>query len=342
MNATVLKPLLSTTRDAALRCQGFDRIGIGHALVHNCSFEEAADAIIRHAKASREPAFVATANAQHIVLLNQDRRLREAYNQADLIVADGAALLWAARLYGRPFKERVAGVDLFQRLCGQAAKNNLHVFFLGGRPNSADAAAAVLKGRFPTLQVTTSCPPLGFEADGEAFAKTLDEIRSAKPDILFVALGAPKQEYWIYEHGIHLPVSVLIGVGGSFEMVSGAVRRAPVWMQSAGFEWLHRFLHEPRRLWRRYLIGNFQFAAIVLLQTLRRALLSVFLTLVASDRFAAELHEPFRKSQLRKLVVDVLYFQESDAGKLPSGSYSARKTRSATVGKDQAQIVSAT
>ena len=106
-----------------------------------------------------------------------------------------------------------------------------------------------------------------------------------------MALGAPKQEYWIYEHGLHLSVPVCIGVGGSFEIVGGIVPRAPLWTQNIGCEWLYRLCREPRRMWRRYLIGNLEFAAIVLRQRIRRVFLDAFVQFVNEDRFAAELSE---------------------------------------------------
>ena len=269
-----------------------DRVAIGHALVDNCSFKEACDAIIAHAKTGGKPTYVVTANAQHIVLLDQERRLREIYNRADLIVPDGFSLLLAARLHRRCLQERIAGVDMFQTLCDLAAENNLHVFLLGGLPQSAELTARVLKQRWSSLQISTYCPSFGFEKSAAGLEKTAAAIRAAKPDLLFVALGAPKQEYWIYEHGLQLSIPVSMGVGGSFEMVAGVIRRAPMWMQDLGCEWLYRFFREPRRLWRRYLVGNLKFGTIVFRQVIRRAFLSTFFTLVDKDRFGAELYEP--------------------------------------------------
>lgn len=258
-------------RQPALRHAGMDRVEIGYAQIDNCSAREACAAIIAHAKAGGQPAFAATANAQHVVLLDRDERLREIYGRADLVVADGVSLLFAARIYGRSLHERVPGVDMFQTLCGLAAESNLHVFLLGGRPGSADLTATALKHRFPVLRISTYCPPVGFEKTTEGLKETAQAIRAANPDLLFVGLGAPKQEYWIYEHGLRLSVPISLGVGGSFEMVSGIVRRAPLWIQKLSCEWLYRLCREPRRLWRRYLIGNLEFAAIIIRQRFGRA-----------------------------------------------------------------------
>jgi N-acetylglucosaminyldiphosphoundecaprenol N-acetyl-beta-D-mannosaminyltransferase len=281
----------STSSRTSLRGPQIARIGVGRALIDNCSAQQVCASIIAHAQNRGKPAYVITPNAQHIVLLENDRRLQEVYEHADLVIPDGISLLIAARLYGRSLKQRIAGVDVFKVLCGNAAKSDLHVFLLGGRPGSAELAEIALKADHPGLKCTTYCPPQGFEQDSEALRETAEAIKGAQPDILFVALGAPKQEYWIYEHGLQLSVPVCIGVGGSFEIVGGVVPRAPMWAQNIGCEWLYRLCMEPRRMWRRYLLGNLEFASIVLRQRVRRAFLDVFMTFINEDRFAAELTE---------------------------------------------------
>lgn len=274
-----------------LRAVARGRVGIGHALVDVCSFEQACEVILRHARRGGQPSFVTTANAQHIVLLEQDVLLRKIYASADLVLPDGFSLLMAARVYGQSIQERVAGVDIFQALCLRAAELGLSVFLLGGRPNSANLTAEVLKRHRPDLRIATYCPPYGFERSPEGLEETERAIRAARPDLLFVGLGAPKQEYWIYEHGLNLSVPLLMGVGGTFEMVAGVVKRAPLWMQRMGLEWVHRLCLEPRRMWRRYLIGNFTFASIVARQRGRRALLETFFEYLRDEKFAAELGE---------------------------------------------------
>jgi N-acetylglucosaminyldiphosphoundecaprenol N-acetyl-beta-D-mannosaminyltransferase len=264
---------------------------VGRALIDNYSFKEVCASIIAHAQNRGKATYVLTPNAQHIVLLETERRLQKIYDHADLVIPDGISLLIAARLYGRSLQERIAGVDIFRVLCGCAADADLHVFLLGGRPGSAELAARVLKRKNPGLKCSAYCPPLGFEQSAHELKQTAEAIISARPDILFVAFGAPKQEYWIYEHGLQLSVPVCIGVGGSFEIVGGVIPRAPLWAQNIGCEWLYRLSREPRRMWRRYLIGNLQFASIVLRQRIRRAFLDTFVHLVNEDRFAAELSE---------------------------------------------------
>lgn len=275
----------------ALRDADANRVAIGHAFVDNRTFDQVCKAIIEHARERRRAAHVITPNAQHVVLLNKDQRLRRIYERADLVVPDGVSLLLAARIHGCSLKERVAGVDIFRALCILAAKNGMKVFFLGGLPGSAERAAEAIKREAQEFSYDTYCPPVGFEHSIDGLAAVADAIERAKPDILFVAFGAPKQEYWIHDHGLKMGVPVSVGVGGSFEMVGGVVPRAPRLVQQAGCEWLYRLSREPRRMWRRYLIGNFQFLWIVFRQRFRRALLDGVLRLATEDAFAAELDE---------------------------------------------------
>jgi N-acetylglucosaminyldiphosphoundecaprenol N-acetyl-beta-D-mannosaminyltransferase len=291
MNVKAQRFAASVSPRTSLRGPNAARIGVGRALIDNCSAQQVCASVIAHAKKRGKPAYIITPNAQHIVLLENDRRLQDVYAHADLVIPDGISLLIAARLYGRSLQQRIAGVDIFKALCGQAARNDLHVFLLGGRPGSAELAGEAMKGAYPDLTYSTYCPPLGFEQSGETLKETADAITSAQPDILFAAFGAPKQEYWIYEHGLQLAVPVCIGVGGSFEIVGGVVPRAPLWTQNIGCEWLYRLWREPRRMWRRYLIGNLEFATIVVRQRIRRVFLDTFVHYVNEDRFAAELSE---------------------------------------------------
>jgi N-acetylglucosaminyldiphosphoundecaprenol N-acetyl-beta-D-mannosaminyltransferase len=247
------------------------RILIGHALVHSCSFDEVVEAIVRDAAIGEEPKYVVTPNAQHVVLLENDEHLRQVFSQAAFVLPDGFSLLLAARIMGHRFLERIAGVDMFEALCRRAACEGLRIFLLGGRPGSAEGAAEKLRAQYRGLIVCgTCCPPLGFENDPSQQKDIEECIRSARPHLLFVAFGAPKQEYWMYKYSRNLRVPVAMGVGGSFEMVSGVVTRAPKWLQKNGLEWLYRLLREPRRLWRRYLVGHLQFASIILQQRLKR------------------------------------------------------------------------
>jgi N-acetylglucosaminyldiphosphoundecaprenol N-acetyl-beta-D-mannosaminyltransferase len=221
------------------------------------SFHQVVEIALRYVQAPHpRPAYIVTPNAQHILLWQQDAYFRQVYQHALLVVPDGVSLLWAARLLCMPLRGRVNGTDLFEHLCQVAAQENLGVYLLGGRPGAAAAAADLLQGRYPALRIVgTYCPPYGFEADPGELARITHSIKTAAPDFLFVGLGTPKQEFWIHTNYTKLNVPLSIGIGASIDFVSGFVRRAPLWMQKVGLEWLFRLASEPGRLWRRYLVG---------------------------------------------------------------------------------------
>lgn len=211
------------------------------------------------------PALVVTPNVDHVLRAHSDSIFADLLRHADMVLADGQPLVWASRLLGKPLRQRVAGSDLFPLLCGRAAEKGYRVFFMGGDPGAAEAAADVLRARYPNLIVAgTNCPPYGFEKDAAEDRRTVEAVKAARPDILFVGLGSPKQELWIARHLQEMAVPVSIGVGISFSFIAGQVKRAPRWMRRASLEWLHRLCCEPRRLWKRYLIRGPKFAPLVL------------------------------------------------------------------------------
>ena len=233
-------------------------------------FTEALDLFVELAQVDG-PAYVVTANVDHVVRLNRDPDVRHLYTEADVVVADGKPLIWASRLLGTPLPERVAGSDLFPALCARAAEHDLSVFLLGGAPGTAQRAADVLQARHPRLRIAgTCCPNYGFEKDPAQAARAVDAVRAVEPDFLFVGLGSPKQENWILANRAACGAGLSIGVGISFSFVCGDVARAPRWIQRVGLEWFHRLCQEPRRLWKRYLIDDSRFAALVIRQLLRR------------------------------------------------------------------------
>jgi N-acetylglucosaminyldiphosphoundecaprenol N-acetyl-beta-D-mannosaminyltransferase len=232
--------------------------------VANLSIEEVrarVDARIQ----SREPGYVVTPNVDHVCRLARDKALQRAYREAFLVLVDGIPLMWTARLKGVPLKQKLSGSDLIYWLSEHAAARGYSVYLLGAGPGVAQETAAKLCERYPGLKVAgVQSPPMGFDSDPEANAEVVQRLREARPDICFVALGSPRQEIWIHKHCKHLEVPVIIGVGASFDFVSGRVRRAPRLLQYAGLEWLWRLCLEPRRLWRRYLIYDSRFVLIAL------------------------------------------------------------------------------
>jgi N-acetylglucosaminyldiphosphoundecaprenol N-acetyl-beta-D-mannosaminyltransferase len=209
--------------------------------------------------------WVVTPNLDHLRRLSADRKLRALYSHATLVVPDGMPLIWAARLQGTPLPERVAGSSLITSLSAEAAREGRSIFLLGGDPGTADGAAKVLRGTFPGITIAgTHCPPLGFEKDPSRLQEVIDLLQEARPDIVYVALGSPKQEWLIGQLKGYLPRAWWLGIGISFSFVSGHVRRAPHWMQRAGLEWVHRLCQEPRRLAKRYLVHGLPFAGSLL------------------------------------------------------------------------------
>ncbi len=198
--------------------------------------------------------WIATANLDHMRRLRNSAEFRRVYSATTVVVADGMPLVWASKLQGTPLPERVAGSDLIHSLTAGAAAQQRSVFFLGGDPGCADAAAEQLTKDHPGLRVAgTYCPSMGFENDPTQMEELRRVVKQSQADIVFVALGSPKQELLISKINSILPQSWWIGVGISFSFVCGAIRRAPPVVQRFGLEWLHRLLQEPRRLGRRYL-----------------------------------------------------------------------------------------
>ena len=208
---------------------------------------------------------VATVNADFVVRAQFDPELRYLLQQADLLTADGMPLVWGARWLGQSLEGRVAGADLVPLLAERAAQKGLSIYFLGGELGVAARAAGLLKQEHPELRIAGIYSP-PFSPVLEMETSFLEDIRLARPDILLVAFGNPKQEKWIGMYGSRVGVPVMIGVGGSLDFIAGHTRRAPEWMQRSGFEWLFRMLQEPRRLFRRYVIDLVIFGSSFLRQ----------------------------------------------------------------------------
>ncbi len=245
------------------------RINICGVKIDNYNFNDVVERIVDRAITGKAPSYVVTPNAQHVLSLQHDAAFRNIYEEAFLAVPDGVSLLWSAKFLQTPLNGRVNGTDLFEELSAVAEKQELKIFLMGGRPGAAEAAKRTLQLRHPNLKIVgTHCPPYGFESQPSELALINSKIKAAAPDILFVGLGAPKQEKWIYENYQELGVPVSLGIGVSFELVADMVQRAPLWMQKWGLEWLFRLLVEPKRLWKRYVMGNPQFMWLVLKQRL--------------------------------------------------------------------------
>lgn len=244
------------------------RVFFGAAPVHGAPLEEAAQWLLkklqeRHTATDHTPLQVMGPNAFLVTLAAKNRGFAEALNRASLCLPDGMSVVWGARLLGHRIPERVPGGEFMERMCALCAEHGLTVYFLGGLPGAAEGAAQTLVERYPDLRVAgTDCPPAGFERNEAENEAVRQRIAAAQPDLLCVALGAPKQEIWMLDECSTLPVGAALSVGAALDTQAGMRRRAPAWTHNIGAEWLYRFLMEPRRLWKRYLIGNLHFAAI--------------------------------------------------------------------------------
>lgn len=231
---------------------------------------EAANYVVNEAAAGLG-GWVVTPNLDIMRQCARDPRVADMVRAADLIVADGMPLIWVSRLQRTPLPARVAGSNLLPLVCERAARRGLSVFFLGGNPGTAQAAADALVLKFPGLQVAgTCCPPFGFERDEVELARIQGLLREARPDIVFVGLGFPKQEKLIDFLRAEHPSAWWLGVGVSFSFAAGEISRAPRWAQRAGLEWVHRLLQEPRRLAKRYLVHDIPFGIRLVLGGLRK------------------------------------------------------------------------
>jgi N-acetylglucosaminyldiphosphoundecaprenol N-acetyl-beta-D-mannosaminyltransferase len=218
--------------------------------------------------------FVVTPNVDHAVMFQTNDKLRAAYTDAALVLADGAPVVAAARMLRRAIPERVPGSDLAPAMFKRVAKSiddgvdstalPLRVFLLGAGPGVAERAAANIAARWPGVEVVgTLSPPMGFERDASENERILAAVAAAAPDILLVGFGAPKQELWVHAHASQLNAKVALCIGATIDFLAGEKRRAPRWMRRVGLEWLHRLSTEPRRLAKRYLRDAWVFPQLV-------------------------------------------------------------------------------
>lgn len=200
------------------------------------------------------PHIIATANAEMIMMAQTDTELARVLREADLVVPDGAGVVWAARYQGHPIPERVAGYDLTQELLARASQKGYRVYFLGAAPGIAEAASRAACNRYPGL-IIAGVQDGYFQPEDDG--SVISAICQAKPHILLAALGVPKQEKWLHNNQNRLGVAVAMGVGGTFDVMAGVVERAPVWMQRSSLEWLFRLYKQPYRAIRMLALPRF-------------------------------------------------------------------------------------
>lgn len=199
-------------------------------------------------------------NVAKIIHMQTDRQLSQSIKSCDIISIDGMGVVWGARLFRHKVSERVTGVDLFQELLSMSASSNFSVYLLGATDEVVSKTAAIVRALYPDLNIAGYHNGYFWE-DEEAMVK---KIRTSGAQLLFVAITSPKKENFINQWKDHLGVNFVMGVGGTFDVISGKVKRAPLWMQKHGLEWLYRVIQEPRRMWMRYLTTNTKFAWLLI------------------------------------------------------------------------------
>lgn len=200
-------------------------------------------------------------NAGKMVAMQRDLKLRQSVNSCDLINADGQAIVWASRILGQPLKERVAGIDLMENLVELAYNKNFKIFFFGAKEEVVKKVVTNYTFKY-SKDIIAGYRNGYYKKDDEV--KIAQQISESGADILFVAISSPTKENFLHDNKeILKDINFVMGVGGSFDVVSGLVKRAPLWMQKIGMEWFYRFAQEPKRMWKRYLIGNIKFIWMV-------------------------------------------------------------------------------
>ena len=234
--------------------------------VDNLNMEETlrqVDGFIRSGKPHQH----VVVNVDKIVKASRDPGLRQIINDCDLINADGMPVVWASRLLGKPLKERVTGIDLFEALMKRSAEQGWRVFLLGAREEVVSGVARIYPARYPGLTLAGYRNGYWTPEEEEGVVAA---IAATRPDILFVAISSPKKEAFLARYQEAMKVPFAMGVGGTFDVAVGLVSRAPVWMQKAGLEWFYRFLQEPRRMFRRYFIDDMAFVALFAREWIKR------------------------------------------------------------------------
>lgn len=238
-----------------------NEIKVLNTRIHDLTMQETLE-VVNGVILNNEQLHHVVVNAGKIVELQKDLQLRKSVNEANIINADGQAVVWASKLLNKPLRERVAGIDLMVNLVELAYKESYKIYFLGAKEEVVKKVVNIYKEKYSEA-IVAGYRNGYFEKEDE---KTIAQgISKSGANILFVAISSPIKENFLYENREVLSsINFIMGVGGSFDVIAGVVKRAPLWMQNVGLEWLFRFFQEPKRMWKRYLIGNSKFIALVL------------------------------------------------------------------------------
>lgn len=234
--------------------------------IHNLNMQETI-ALVEESIIQKKQLHHTVVNAGKIVALQTDKELRESVNNADVINADGQAVVWASKILKKPLKERVAGIDLFSNLLEIAHQKNYKVFLLGAKEEVLQDLIKKLSHQY-NPEIIAGHHHGYFTPEEEP--EIVQKIAQSQANMLFVAMTSPKKEIFLNTHKEALQeVNFIMGVGGSFDVLAGKTKRAPLWMQKAGLEWFFRFIQEPKRMWKRYLVGNTKFLSLLITEKLK-------------------------------------------------------------------------
>lgn len=236
--------------------------------IHATQIEDVTEIFEGWIAGQRRSHYVALCNVHMVMESYNDPYFCSALASADLVLPDGMPLIWAARRHGFPLRRRVYGPDLLLEFCQTTSPKGYRHFLFGGHPGVPEAVAARLARTCPGIQIVGTCSPPFRKHTAEEHSEMIARINGSGADVLWVALGCPKQELWMYENRDRLDVPVIAGVGQAFDIYAGRVRQAPQWARNNGLEWAFRLMTSPRRLWRRYLLYNMQFLYCVALDGL--------------------------------------------------------------------------
>ena len=240
-----------------------NRIKFMNTYIDNLTADEAVKYIEKCIK-DRKICHVITPNVDQIIRIEKDNYFKEICDNAELLLVDGHPLMWIAKYYKKPFKEKICGSDLVPKLCEVAAKKGYSVFFLGAAPGVAAKAAENLIKEYPELNVAgTYSPPLGFENDKDEIKKINDILLKSKADMLFVGMGVPKQDIFIYENKDNYKIPMSFSIGGAIDFIAGKQKRAPKWISNIGMEWFYRLVNDPRRMFKRYIVDDMRIFKLV-------------------------------------------------------------------------------
>jgi len=246
---------------------GYSKVNIVDTLIDNISFDETIN-IIHQGILNKESIQLTDVNAVKIIQIKSDKNLEKSVAISDIINADGQSLVWASRFLGTPLKERVAGIDLMDNLIKQAYENHFKIFFFGAKEEVVKKVVEIYSKKY-NKNIIAGYRNGYFSANDEPLIAK--EIKDSGAQMLFVAITSPFQENFLYKNKeILKSVNFKMGVGGSFDVISGVTKRAPLWMQKNGLEWFYRILQEPKRMWKRYLVGNSKFIYLVFKQKLNK------------------------------------------------------------------------